>query len=285
MTQSELKEKLYDLVAVYFASLDPGNIVWGKTKPLKPNSPMVSLGLAQVQRPYRPARQYVDGVIPDSYPSSTILRIDLFTKGAPTTDKPNVTAQNENTAVNDLSDFANFLNSVYVDHWCGNSGVSLRARTVQDLTAINNETSWQYRALLEIDVGFMQNATGHTATSFEGGVPLHVNGKPMYNSETGMPLYDNGQPMYDDHGYPLDMNGDLLPDGETAPLAPLDTDDEGVPIMPPVELTSSGGRSQELAKDFTGFFTEVEGPEDTSAILPKASSAKIEYKKEAPRYG
>ena len=204
MTQRELKEKLYDLVAKYFALLDErGNIIWGKTKPVNPGIPMVSLDLSQVQRPYSPARRYVDGIVHDSYPSSTILRVDLFTKGAATTNEPNVTSRNENTAVSDLSDFANFLNSVYVDHWCGRNGISLKARTVQDLTALVNETSWQYRALLEVDVGFMQVSVG-----------------------------------------------------------------------------------QELADDFTGYFTEVDGPEDTSARGTKQlKSTEIKNKKEAPRYG
>ena len=270
--QSELKEKLYDLVATYFATLDAkGNIVWGKTKPVKPNSPMVSLSLAQVQRPYRPARQYVDGVIRDSYPSSTILRVDLFTKGAPTTDKPDVTAQNENTAVNDLSEFADFLNSVYVDHWCGNNGVSLRARTVQDLTAIGNETSWQYRALLEIDVGFVQNATGHTATGFEGGVPLH----------------GNGAPMFDGGGHQLDPDGNRLADESGQPLPPLHVGPEGTPQYPKARTTPSGGRSQELANDFTGYFTEVEGSADLDRKPPgpaKAGNTENRHK-EAKRYG
>lgn len=233
MTQRELKEKLYDIVAEYWCLLDEkDSIVWGKTKPVNPNSPMISLGLAQVERPYRPARRYIDGVVHDSYPSTTILRVDLFTTGAPTTDRPNITARSENTAVNDLSDFANFLNSVYVDHWCGNNGVSLRGRTVQDLTALNNDTSWQYRALLEIDVGFMQNAAGHSGIGYENGVCI---------------------------------------DGER-PFSP----------------NPSGGGSQALADDFTGYFTEVEGPVDTGRrgdTSPETKSIDKEYKKEAPRYG
>ena len=272
MTQSELKGKLYDLVAAYFATLDAkGNIVWGKTKPVNPNSPMVSLGLAQVLRPYRPARRYVDGIVHDSYPSGTVLRVDLFTKGAPTTDEPNVTARYENTAVNDLSDFANFLNSVYADHWSGRNGITIRTRTVQDLTAINNETSWQYRALLEVDVGFMQNAAGHTATGHEGGVPLH----------------GNGTPMFDGDGYALDPDGNRPADGTGLPLPPLPVGADGTPEYPKAPTTPSGGGSQSLADDFTGYFTEVEGPTDLDRKRPDPEKAENpdHRHKEAKRYG
>ena len=237
MTQREVKDKLYDLVAEYFALLDErGNIIWGRSKPVHPGSPMVALDMTNIRRPYRPARRYVDGVPLDSYPSSTILSVDLFTKGAPVSDEPGMTAQNENTAVNDLADFANFLNSTHVDHWCGRNGISLRARTVQDLTAVINDTSWQYRALLEVDVGFVQTAGGYSATNFEGGVPLH----------------DNGRPMFDSAGYSLDRNGNRLP------VPPLPTDPDGKPIFPKVEPTHSGGRTQRLADKTTGYFTEVE---------------------------
>ena len=238
MTQRELKERLYDITAEYFALLDKqGSIVWGKTKPVNPNSPMVTLTMSDTARPYRPMRRYIDGVPHDSYPSSTILRVDLFTKGAPTTDKENVMSRNENTAVNDLSDFANFLNSVYADHWCGRNGISLKARTVQDLTALINDISWQYRALLEIDVGFMQTSAGFTGTNFESGIE------------------------FDKYGNPVGPR--------------------------PFEPNHSGGGTQEMADDFTGYFTQVEGPKDVSsqsAASLQAKSTKPGYKKEAKRY-
>ena len=249
MTQREVKQKLYDLVAVYFASLKTqGNIVWGKTKPVNPGSPMIALATTDIIRPARPARRYIDGVPHDSYPSKTMLKVDLFTKGATTTDEPGVMARNENTAVNDLTDFVNFLNSVYVDHWCGLTGISLRPFPVQDLTAIANDTSWAYRALLEVEVGFNQSAAGFTNTGFEGSIPLH----------------NNGRPKFDDEGYALDPDGNRLPD----PPLPIDPE-SGRPIYPQAEPNSSGGGTQELADDFTGYFEQVE----------------IEYKKEAPRYG
>ena len=248
MNQREVKQKLYELVAEYFALLKArGSIVWGKTKPVNPNSPMIALTTSDVVRPSRPNRRYIDGIPHDSYPSKTMLRVNLYTKGAQTSTEEGVMARNENTAVSDLTDFVDFINSVHVDHWCGRNGISLRPFPVQDLTELTNDTSWEYRALLELEVGFTQSASGYTNMSYEGGIPLHGNGAPKYDSE----------------GFALDPDGNRLPD----PPLPLDPD--GRPIYPPATPNNSGGGTQELADDFTGYFTEVE----------------IEYKKEAPRHG
>ena len=252
MTTREVKQKLHDLVAEYFVLLkDEGNIVWGKTKPVNPGAPMVALSMTDITGPSLPARRYIDGVPHDSYPSKRMLKVDLFTKGAPTSDEPGITSRNENTAVDDLTDFVNFLNSVRVDHWCGINGISLKANEVRDLTELINSTSWQYRALVEIEVGFMRNAAGFSGIGYEGGVPFH----------------DNGQPMFDGEGYALDPDGNRVPNGQ--PLPPLPTGQDGRPMYPQAETTHSGGRSQNLADGFTGWFEQVE----------------IENKKEAKRYG
>ena len=164
MTQLELKEKLYDLVCEHFALLKKrGNIIWGRSKAVYPGSPLVVIYMTNIQRPFLPTREYINGIINDNYPISTILSVDLVSHGEPVTDEPNIASQNKNTAVSELLDFANFINSVYVDNWCNINNISLRVRAVQDLTAIINDNAWQYRALLEIDVGFIQTASGYTA--------------------------------------------------------------------------------------------------------------------------
>ena len=260
MTERELRQELYGLVAEYFALLKKmGNIVWGKTKPVKPASPFISLYLSGIKGPSLPNRSYVDGVVRDSYPRETTLNVDLSTPGAPTSDEPNIISTNENTAFNDLVGFVDFLNSVHVDHWCGQTGIALKANEVKDLTRLTHGTSWVYRALVEVKVRFMQFAAGHAGINYEGGIPLHPNGRPKYDAETGMPLYDNGQPMYDDDGKPMGSDGKRLPDNAPAPpLPPPSINDDGTPFIPPIAPDNSGGGSQKLADEATGYFTEVE---------------------------
>lgn len=194
---------------------------------MRPQSPLIALTAGSVTRPYQPITQTVDGVPVNCYPSKTTIQVDLFTKGEKLTDENSVTAVMENTAVNDLTDFLNFLNSAYVDDWSTLNDVSILANTVQDLSQLINDTVWDYRAMVELEIGFTQAAVGYTGT--------------MYDS--GMDYYENGKPKYDKNWNPLDENGNPLP-------LP--------PGKRPFKPTPSGGRTPELADESTGWFEQVE---------------------------
>lgn len=230
MTQSELKQKLYDLASSYFGG---ATVVWGRVKLVRPQSPLIALTMGSIIRPYQPITQTVNGVPINCYPSKTTVQVDLFTKGARSANENDLTAAMENTAINDLTDFVNFLNSAYVDDWSWIHDVSILANTVQDLTQIINDASWDYRAMVELEIGFTQTAVGYSGTMYEN----------------GMPYYENGNPKYDSEGYPLDENGHKL------------VDEDGNPLPPgalPYEPTTSGGGAQELADQSTGWFEQVE---------------------------
>jgi len=198
VTKSELKKRLYELVTTYFGG---ATVRWSNTKGVNPNAPLVSLNLFTVNRPYTPVRTSVDGVIVDSYPSKVTLQVDLFTKGRGAV-TPGVTSANENTAEDDLIEFVNFVNSVYGDEWSLQNDISLLANEVQDLTGIVNDTAWEYRAMVEFEVGFTQHAVGHTGTMYDDGI--------LY--------YGNGQPVPGDPGFTQTPSG-----GNTQELAELST--------------------------------------------------------------
>jgi len=242
MTQNELKQTLYNLVAEYFAG---ASITWGKVKAVSPNVPQVVLSMGGITRRYLPITRNANGVPVNGYPSQTTLQVDLYTKGAATSTEPGVIAAYENTAVNDLTDFLNFLNSAYADEWGDLHDVSILCNKVNDLTELVNDVAWDYRAMAELEVGFTQSAVGYTGTMHESGAPFHENGAPMYDAE----------------GYALDRYGNRLTDDHGDPLPPLPIDPEtGKPIYPPLRPTPSGGRTPELAGRNTGWFEQVNGP-------------------------
>lgn len=175
MTLNELKQKLKGLIREYFGGAE---LSWGKVRGVSPNVPQVVLNMGAVTRHYQPVTRQVSGVLINSYPSKTTLQVDLYTRGAETNSEPNVTAAYENTAVNDLAEFLNFINSAYVDDWCEIHDVSILCRQVNDLTELINDTSWGYRAMVELEIGFTQNAVGHTGIMFEGGLSYDDNGAP-----------------------------------------------------------------------------------------------------------
>ena len=242
MTQNELKRTLYNLVAEYFAG---ASITWGKVKAVSPNVPQVVLSMGGISRRYLPITRSANGVPVNGYPSQTTLQVDLYTKGAATNNDPGVIAAYENTAVNDLIDFLNFLNSAYVDEWGDIHDVSILCNEVNDLTELVNDVTWDYRAMMELEIGFTQSAVGHTGMMYED----------------GMPFYDNGAPMFDAEGYALDRYGNRLTDEYGNLLPPLLIDPEtGRPIFPPPKPTPSGGRTSELAGRNMGWFEQVENP-------------------------
>jgi hypothetical protein len=222
-----LKQKLYDLVRDYFGK---ATVIWGKVKVVSPAAPQIVLNMSGVTRHYSPITKWANGVLVLGYPSKTTLQVDLYTKGAPLQAAPGVVATYENTAVNDLTDFVNYLDSAYIDEWSERHDVSILCRQVTDLTELINGTTWDYRAMAELEIGFTQTTIGHTGTMYE----------------EGMPFYGNGRPKYDDDGYALNETGEQTLDGN------------GNPILPAATITPSGGRTQALADLYTGWFDRVE---------------------------
>ena len=241
MTQTELKQKLYELVSLYFGG---ATIVWGMTNAVQSKAPLITLRMGNISRPYQPIRQNKDGISADYYPSKTTIQIDLFTSGVELNKEAGITAARENTAVNDMTDFVNFINSVYVDDWSGQNDISILANEIHDLTELVNSTQWQYRAMVELEIGFTQCAVGNAAIMNERGIPYH----------------SNGVPKYDRKGYVLDEDGNKTLDDKGVPIR-LPLDEEGRPIFPNTETTPSEGRTQDLGNQSTGWFEQVQGPE------------------------
>jgi len=238
MTQSKLKRIIHELVETYFKA---ATVTWGMIKTVSPNVPHILLNMSDITRPYQPITQNINGVSCYCYPSKTTLQIDLYTKGIKRGGGVGIRSAYENTAVSDLTDFVNFLNSEYVSDWSEVHDVSVLANNVTDLTAVINETTWDYRAMVEVEIGFTQTAVGHAAIMYENGIPYHSNGVPMFDGE----------------GYELDRNGNRLP----KPPLPLNPD--GVPIYPEFQPSPSGGGTQTLAEKSTGWFEQVESPKFT----------------------
>ena len=227
MNQSELKKIMHSFISSHFGS---ATVVWGKVKAVNSNAPQIVLTMGDIIRPYQPITQSINGVPINVYPSKTTLQVDIYTKGRPTSNESGVSASFENTAVNEMTEFANFLNSGYSDQWSSDNDVSILVNQVRDLTEIINDTSWEYRAMVELEIGFTQRAVGYAATMIDGGIPYH----------------DNGIPKYDDEGYALDDTGDRLPG------LPLPSDPDGNIIYPEPD-----NGSQDLANQSAGWFEQV----------------------------
>lgn len=213
MTLNELQEHLLDLTERYFTG---AKVTWAQEKLVKPAPALVTLRTGNVSRPLQPITEVIDGVPCGYYPSRVLLEVNLFTKGKTFKPEDGATAAQENTAVNDLLDFVNFINSPVVIDWCFTKDIAITPNgDVLDATAAINDTRWEYRAMIELTVDFVQAAVGATGILAESSI--------KYEKDPEKP------------------------------------DEPAKPHIDPVwSQNSSGGGSQELADETTGYFEAVE---------------------------
>lgn len=233
MRVSQAKQLFLELTQEYFAG------AWvtfsRQSRAAKPDVPLVSITPGNVNRPQNPSYENVGGEMLGYYPSRITMTIDLFTHGKPVTDdETGETVAYENTAVDDMLAFADFLNSERTVNWSHRNDVAIQFEgDVQDLTGLVNDTNYEFRSRLVVLLYFTQRAVGYAAVATEESI------RPAGSSPSGPGSGSEGgdQPGQDSPG-------------------------DGVVIEPHYEQTSSGGGTEELATQTTGYFTEVEIKED-----------------------
>lgn len=155
MNLEEVKSLIYDVTAEFFHG---ATVIFAEQVNTKPELPYVTLKTGGIRRTRFPI---VDDDGNRYYPCSTMLEVNLYTRGKPVTAAPNVTGNYANTATSDLTDYFNFLDSeVVVDRLAAN-GVDISLEPpVRDLTDLQNDSKYRYRAMAEATVSFSQKADG-----------------------------------------------------------------------------------------------------------------------------
>lgn len=159
MNVTEARNALLELCQQYFTN---GSVVFAKQSYMvKPVKPLVTLQFSTTTRPLNPPEKMIDGLPVRFYPTVMIAQIDLFTGGKQRDVSSGMTAVMENTAVNDMLMFADFLNSEYVIRYCHDRDMAIiTSGSVQDITNLINDTSYEYRAMLEVELRFTDVAIG-----------------------------------------------------------------------------------------------------------------------------
>lgn len=217
MDITEAKNLVYRLLDQFFA----GASVLHAKQPgaVKPPAPLVTLTVISARRALYPPQKMVDGVPVSYYPTTMMLQVDLYTRGSPVSDRPGFSVTMENTALNDLIGFANFVSSEYVLAWCNEHDIALSpAAEVRDTTELLNDSGYQFRATLELEMAFTQKAVGYANLLAPSSIKHST------------------------------------PEGE----AEGDDGAADVIIVPEFAPSASGGGSAELAKETVGYFTEAE---------------------------
>jgi len=234
MIIKELRNNLLDLIDGYFAG---ATVIWAQEKTVKPAPALVTLRMGNVSRPLRPIMQIVDGVPCGFYPSRVVLEVNLYTKGAAVAGGNGKTIARDNTAINDMLDFVNYLNSPFVTDWCYVHDIAITPNgDVTDVSAVVNDINWEYRAMAEFFVDFMQSAVGATGILDESSIKWPE--KTDVQEKPERPVVPD-EPSTPDDTEPTEK-----------PLEPY--------IEPEWEQTDSGGGFRQLAEESLGYFEQVE---------------------------
>lgn len=267
MRAQEARELFRQITKQYFAGATV--IFSNQSRTAKPDLGLVVLTPGAVKRPYLPNYQQIDGTMVGCYQSRLTIAVDLFTHGSPVIDDDTgKTVAYENTAMDDILSYADYLNSQFVTEWSHMNDVTvLLEGDAQDLTGIVNDNNYEYRARLTVMFYFTQYAIGTTAVAKEQSIryPVYVldpdtgeivrdeEGNPIIacDPETGEPLWTTNPPVETESS----TNG-YVTDAETV--------ENGATVKPVFIETSTGGGTEELASTEGGYFTEVEIKEEKS---------------------
>lgn len=181
MNLNQVKDTLYDVVAQFFQG---ATVIWAEQLGTKPKLPYVTLKLGTIQRKAFPVEDPDYGRF---YHCSTIAEVNLYTQGQPITVGTNVTGNYANTAASDLLEFSNYLESDAVVDLLEGPGIDVSLNPpVRDLSQLENDSKFRYRAMAEYTVTFVEQADGRYGIGGMPAVPNYSGGgtKPMVEEET-----------------------------------------------------------------------------------------------------
>ena len=168
MTLNELQEHLFDITSAYFTS---ATVTLAQEKTVKPKPALVTLRTGNVSRPLQPITKIIDGVPCGYYPSRVTFEVNVFTRGRRYKPMDGKTAAQENTAVNDLAAFVNYVNSPHVTELCRAIDIAITPMgIVNDASTLINDVRWDYRAMAEFAVDFLWVAVGYTGILAESSI-------------------------------------------------------------------------------------------------------------------
>lgn len=155
MKASEAKELFRQIAKGFFRNY---TVIFSKqSRTPKPQVPLVTLSPGNVSRPQSANYEIQDGEPIGHYLSRLTIVVDLFTNGEPITENGTIVAY-ENIAMDEILAFADYINSIKTVDFCHQHDVSLLIDgDAEDLTGIVNDTNYEYRSRLRVQMYFTQD--------------------------------------------------------------------------------------------------------------------------------
>lgn len=182
MNYTEATRVIYDYAQRYFKG---ATVTMANTRQVKKAKPLVTLKFGPQQSSQFPVERDLDGELCRFFPTSMRLEVQLFTNG-----KPLKNGSAENTAVSDLTDFALFMVSEMVTQELGGEISVLVDGPVQDVSAIINDASYEYRAMVEFTVNYVVASVGFAGILDESSIKAEPEPDPEHPGEVIPPHID-----------------------------------------------------------------------------------------------
>lgn len=225
MTIGELRKVLQNVVKRYFTG---ASVKWINKNNTKPVGPLVTLQLGNVRRELFSILENRQGRAVKLYHSRAMLDVNLYTPGRIGKAQSGMVSRAENTALNDLQDFVSYMDSDFTAALLDAADVTvLPEGPAMDVSELIDSVEYEYRAMQQFTVDFIQNAAGVAGI-------VHI-------------------PVQPDFG--------VSPDNPDNPDSPGSIPDDVLPDPSRWEQTASGGGSQELSAIETGWFEDAETEE------------------------
>ena len=231
MDLGEAKEAFRELTVKYFPNI---TVAYAKqSQMVKEDTPLVMLTFGVINRPTNPPTQIIDGRPVSYYETSVPVQIDLFTKGRKRKVAKGISVAYENTAAEDLTKFVDFLNSEYAIQYCSERDIAVIVpNAVTDLTDLINDTSYEFRAMVEVELRFTSTAVGYSGTLSEKSIERQPSEPGVLPSE-------------------IDKASVF---GDTDLFIP---ETEKIFVIPKIQSSPSGGGNEKLLENENDYFTNV----------------------------
>ena len=148
----DLKEYLYDLVSRYFQQ---ATVIWANEVSTKPSLPLVMLRLGNLSRQSFPSEESGEDGSVRYYGSTIDLEVQIFSKGG------KIGGGYSDDTVADLNEFLLYLESPEITDELFDKDLAIDIGTpVQSIPALLGEAKNEFRAMVELTVGFTQETAG-----------------------------------------------------------------------------------------------------------------------------
>lgn len=154
MNLNELKDKLYDVSASFFAG---ASVIWSEQDGTKPKPPYVMLSTRNLTKNTFP-------IVADDgkryYQCSTALEVNLYTNGEPIKVDENETVYAD-TAMSDMAEFMLYIESEGMTEKLAADDISIMfVPPIRNLSKLENNGQYRFRSMLEAVVSFVMEADG-----------------------------------------------------------------------------------------------------------------------------